>query len=716
MRVFHRQVWLCGLLSLALIGRAAAAESEPLLTATKAALSGGSYAAAVELAARATAAARQANAPAPLAQALILEAEALLASDAVAAHAKLDEALPLANAANLPLLEADINNLMGLVELESDRPQAAREALAISITLANGARDLTRELRARVNRARVAARTGDQAAKREDLTYVAAHSGRLADSADALQVLTGAGYWLIDAVPASAGDDSALALRLLTDAAAMAVRLGDARGASYAFGYQSNALIARGDYVNALPRARSALHYAEAAGAPESAYRWQRNIGVIRRAQDDLESATDAYTLALQTLETVRHELSDTQGQTGFRHGAGPVYVEFAEVLLRRASRVTAGDARRELLERARTVMESLKGAELEDYFRDDCVAGLKSKTVGIDRLADRTAALYPIVLPDRLALLVSIGDQLVLRETAISVEALAAEVAVLRGRLEKRSTYQYLPHAQQLYAWLLAPIQEDLRAANVNTLVFVPDGVLRTVPLGALFDGKQFVIEQYAVATVPGLTLTDPRPLVGGVTATLIGGLTEGVEGFAPLPAVADELAGISTVFPATVLQDAAFSQQNFAAELAGTQYSLVHVASHGQFSPRVEDSFVLTHAGRIKLNDLESYIGVTQYRQHPVELLTLSACQTAAGNEQAALGLAGIAVKAGARSALATLWSVHDRASATLIQSFYAALATPGTSKAEALRTAQRELLAEPRYRHPAYWSPFLLIGNWL
>jgi CHAT domain-containing protein len=105
-----------------------------------------------------------------------------------------------------------------------------------------------------------------------------------------------------------------------------------------------------------------------------------------------------------------------------------------------------------------------------------------------------------------------------------------------------------------------------------------------------------------------------------------------------------------------------------------------------------------------------------LNRYRDEPVELLFLSACQTAAGDERAALGLAGVAVKAGARSALATLWHINDQASSLLVAEFYRQVGQPGVSKAEALRRAQLRMLTDLRYRHPGYWSPFLVIGNWL
>jgi CHAT domain-containing protein len=138
--------------------------------------------------------------------------------------------------------------------------------------------------------------------------------------------------------------------------------------------------------------------------------------------------------------------------------------------------------------------------------------------------------------------------------------------------------------------------------------------------------------------------------------------------------------------------------------------------VASHGKFESDVRDTFLLTYDGKLSMDRLEGYMASTTYREQPVELLTLSACQTAVGDDKAALGLGGVAVKAGARSALATLWYINDQASSLLITDFYANLKDSDVSKARALQEAQLDLLDDPRFNHPSYWAPFLLIGNWL
>jgi CHAT domain-containing protein len=140
------------------------------------------------------------------------------------------------------------------------------------------------------------------------------------------------------------------------------------------------------------------------------------------------------------------------------------------------------------------------------------------------------------------------------------------------------------------------------------------------------------------------------------------------------------------------------------------------VHIASHGLVESNVKNTFVLAFDQKITMDRLAELVGLFRFRKAPLELLTLSACETAAGDDRAALGLAGVAVKAGARSALATLWFIDDAVTSDLIGEFYKQLQNPTLSKAQALQKAQVKILKDPRYQHPNFWAPFLLINNWL
>lgn len=522
-----------------------------------------------------------------------------------------------------------------------------------------------------------------------------------------------------ESIPAQANQAALRAAGAYEAAAVSARDISDNSTLSFALGNQAELLEAGGDHGTALERARQAALYARRAQAPEILYRWEWLAARVLRHQGDSRGAIAAYGRAINNLELIRHDLTMTRNRDGlsFRGEFGAPYLELADLLLSQAGQTADPTQGERYLREARETLELLKSAEIEDYFQDDCVTALKAKTSGIDSLAADTAAIYPIVLEDRLEILLSLPGGMQRFVTPVGGKEVDEEVKRFRQLLEKRTTREYLRPAQQLYDWMIRPLERDLARAGIDTLVIVPDGSLRTIPLAALHDGKGFVLERYAVSTTPGLTLTDPRPIERQRVQVLAAGLTKAVQGFPPLPAVDSELSAISGLYDGKVLENDSFSMINVETELeSGRPYDIVHIASHGQFESDVHESFLLTSDTRLTMDKLEGFMGVTAYRDRPIELLTLSACQTAVGDDRAALGLAGVAIKAGARSAVATLWSVNDRASAELVSEFYRQLSNPALSKADALREAQLVMLRGNRFRHPVYWSPFLLIGNWL
>jgi CHAT domain-containing protein len=314
----------------------------------------------------------------------------------------------------------------------------------------------------------------------------------------------------------------------------------------------------------------------------------------------------------------------------------------------------------------------------------------------------------------DRLELLVSSGDDVTQITVPVSDAELTRTTRLLRDAIERSdSGAAYLPHAQRLYTWLIEPLRGLLERVEPNTLVFVPDGPLRTIPLSVLHDGNGFLIERYVVATTPGLSLVGAMN-VEPVSRVLVNGIIEPTRGFAGLPFVAEELRSIERTFPSRVYTDDEFVTATLEREIVAGGYSVVHMATHAQFESDYRRSFLLAHDDVITMDRLEDVMGSQRFTDEPVDLLVLSACQTAAGDERAALGLAGVAVKAGARSALASLWFVNDESTSRLIAEFYRRLADEN-GKAAALRGAQLLLLNDERYAHPAYWAPFLMIGDW-
>ena len=179
-------------------------------------------------------------------------------------------------------------------------------------------------------------------------------------------------------------------------------------------------------------------------------------------------------------------------------------------------------------------------------------------------------------------------------------------------------------------------------------------------------------------------------------------------------MPNVQVEITELATVVDTpSILLNEQFTQQNVTQKLRDYPASIVHLATHGQFSSDAEKTFLLAWDGQINVRTLDQVLK-ERITLNPLELLVLSACQTAQGDEQAILGLAGIAIRSGAHSTLGTLWPINDRSTAEWMVHFYQNLAA-GQEKAEALRNAQLSFLQSPEYAHPYYWAPFILVGQW-
>lgn len=622
------------------------------------------------------------------------------------------------------LIAATSNDLGNLAMRQAAWGQATGR-YARAAEMARDAGNASLEATARVNQAAALLERGEHGEAQALLDRVASNSKSQADSHDKAMLLIRAG-WLLQQDAAKAQSPNAQqsaarqsAFRLFEDARRVSAAIGDNAAAAYAHGYLGAMYEQQGRTEDALRLSQRAVFLAREAGAPESLYRWQWQSARLLKVRGDSLAAANLYRQSVDTLDGIRAALSAQHagGAGAFATDVATLYREYLTLLLDLGTAATDPATRSGYLWNVQETLERLKAAELQDYFQDECVTAAREKVRRIDQaLRPDTVVLYPVVLPGRLVLLMTFASGIEIREVKLDERRLNDELLVFRERLEKRATREYLQPAQQLYQWLIEPIEPNLRSHAITTIVVVPDGALRTIPLAALHDGKQFLIERFAFATTPGIQLTDPRPIDRSRLTVLSSGITESRAGFSGLPFVNAELNRVEKRFGGTRMQDAAFVTRALENRLEQKNFSIVHIASHGKFEPLSGDSFVLAYDGRLSLDQLDRFLSVNRYRDAPVELLTLSACDTAVGNDRAALGLAGIAVKAGVRSALASLWAINDPATVELVDSFYAALQDPALSKAQALQRAQRGMLDDIRYRHPGYWSPYLMIGNWL
>jgi CHAT domain-containing protein len=343
-----------------------------------------------------------------------------------------------------------------------------------------------------------------------------------------------------------------------------------------------------------------------------------------------------------------------------------------------------------------------------------------------------KNATIYPIILPDKLAVIFSLPGEEKLRMLPpqyISGKQLREKIHTLYKDLQEDGTQKNVKLlSQELYNLIMRDLKSYLVDSGVDTIAFVLDGPLRNIPMAALYDGKKYLVENYAIALTPSLQLINPKPLPTKLKV-FIGGLSK-AEGYPPLPQVEQEIEFITNIVDTRKsLLNQYFTKTAIEEAIKSASVNIIHLATHGTFSSKAEETYIVTfpesddndnNDNRITINELGEYINSRDtYKLPPIELLILSACKTAAGDERAALGLAGFAVRAGARSTLASLWKMDDEAGVLLIKHFYQELVNdPNISKAKALKNAQIKLWEDDLlYKtHPYYWASLVLVGNWL
>lgn len=546
---------------------------------------------------------------------------------------------------------------------------------------------------------------------------------------------------------------------LLQQAMTIAQQIRDSRAESFAKGELGYLYECQSDWDKALAFTQQAQVAADQQLARDSLYLWQWQTGRILNQLQQLEQAIQAYEASLATLEAIRQDIltSSRDVQFDFRESVEPVYRQLVALRLQQeqpsvvteVSIPAQGPATDNLSSTLRT-LDSLKLAELQNYFGNDCVL---TALEPIDRSfadnAPQTAVFSTAVLDDRVAVVVNIftrqsHQRKILQQfewvknqqgRAIDPSTLISIINDYRRGLERiRDAVPGAPLggydpalSAQIYDWLIRPFQPLLDQQNIQTLVFVQDGMFRSVPMTALYDGRQFLIERYAIAMTPSINLTDFQPTDSRNLRALAAGVTDTTRvketAFEALTHVDAELAAVQDSLPRSLaLKNEAFTLTRFEQALETGDYPIVHIATHGKFSAEAEDAFLVTgdnltqNQPKLTITVLDDLIRKLSDRS-PVELLVLSACQTATGDDRAALGLAGIAAQAGAKRVLASLWSVNDQATAELLRQFYQALNQPDLTKAQILQAAQTSLIrSADRSAHPGYWSAFVLIGNWL
>ena len=507
--------------------------------------------------------------------------------------------------------------------------------------------------------------------------------------------------------------------RILSAAIQQAKTIKDKRALAYALGNLGELYEQTKQYKEAEQLTKKALNISNSIRAEDITYQLQWQIGRLCKEQGDINKALESYHAAWQILKSLRSDLVaiDSNVQFSFRESIEPVYRQYVDLILKSVE--NNKQSQKQLIV-AREVIESLQLAEIDNFFHSACFNTKVVLDDVIDKNNLKAAIIYPIILPDRLEVIIKLpNSSLVSYSTSISKNQVEETIKKLRNDIEERKIgNDDIAQFHNLYIWLLQPAEKYLEKSKVNSLIFVLDGYLRNIPPAALYDGKQYLIEKYSIALSPGLQLYELKPLQKTSLNVLTAGLSEKRLNFPKLDYVEQELQQIkSHVSDVKILLNREFTSNAVEKQVNKKSYSVVHLATHGQFSSNSNETFLLAYDGRIKVKELSKWLRDRQENlPKAIELLVLSACETAAGDNEAALGLAGVAIQAGARSTVASLWALNDASTAELMGQFYQELTKPNITKAQALRNAQLTLLKQEEYSIPYFWAPYVLIGNWL
>ena len=581
-------------------------------------------------------------------------------------------------------------------------------------------------------------------------------------------------------------------VQILKVALQQAQALNDKRAESNALGKLSHLYEQNQQLPEAQTLTQKALLIAQSINAPYITYRWQWQLGRIlaKRAGDEkhkevsaianratFRNSIAAYSEAVETLKAIRSDLLavNQDVQFSFRDNIEPVYRELLALLLPPQTEDDGSDNFQQNLKRAFYYTESLQVAELEDFFRCGLQnVGIKKVNVSeterdpqkaTDALmgqmneflrdSPRTAIIYPIIIKDpvssqkRLAVITKLPGQSELKYHSTSEgEAIDETLRKIRMELEESRSQIFTDDDRKpletLYQWLIQPFDRDLK--KIETVVFIPDSSLRSIPMASLYDGDQYVIDkEYATVIAPSLQLLKSKPHRPPQLNALIAGIQIERTGKFPLLDSSEQIdliesklhrstsKGIEALRLLKVLNNKStnssvntFTQKNLQVEIESSAYNLIHLITHGKFDANLQTTLILTDDSpnekedvskfSFTIEDLANWIQIRNREgASPIDLFILSACQTAAGSSRLVLGMAGIAVKSGANATLAPLWSVKTDAAKEFMGYFYEQLInTPGISLATAVKNAQKSLRDGGNYGTPSDWAAYILVGS--
>ena len=492
------------------------------------------------------------------------------------------------------------------------------------------------------------------------------------------------------------------------DALTKALKLNDPRLLSDAEGFSGQLYRRSGQIEKAHSALLKAYSAAETIRANDLSWEWAWELAKISIREGDYQEGLNLYAIAVNRAEAVRSGMLSVKPdlQYSFRDEVEPLYQEYLAALFKNPNAN---------VEKIIKTNENLQLSELENY--------LQCSRLNLENLLDlksnnfNDSVLYFIRLPEQYAVIVRNQAGKLFYHFVDKKQLDALLIPVQRdiqgdNFLKNSKKDEFRSRFIQLNSLLIKPIEQYLPTQGEH-LTLAIDSSFQKLPWGALYDGKQYLLEKYSLSLAIGSKIQTPRESNGHLS-----GLVAGVSQFPNnpeyrnLPFVEAEVNGVQSELKGKSLVNSQFTTEALLHDAKNAR--ILHIATHGQFSSDPQNTFLVEWNGKFTLNQLDALLRNRQ--NSPLDLLVLSACDTAKGDRRALLGLAGTAIQSGAQSAVASLWLVNDKSQAILMHEFYNQLISNKKSKAEALRLAQIKLLKTEEYSSPYYWAGIVLLGSWL
>ncbi|NEQ98260.1 MAG: CHAT domain-containing protein [Cyanothece sp. SIO2G6] len=442
--------------------------------------------------------------------------------------------------------------------------------------------------------------------------------------------------------------------------------------------------------------------------------------GEITHIYENQQGAFSAYLESFDILESMHSSLDEVQPilKRSLSENIAAYYHRLADLLLEKYQISSDYDD----LYKARQVIESYNLSRLSQSLQIVSKEDVKQ----IEHIDPNSVAIYPIVGKSNFHTIIDLpGQPLEYHFTPLTSkevnEAVLRGRQLMRARLSSRAESHLKDVLQEMHNSVLGSVETKLEQGNTETLAFVVDGVLANYPLACLYNGQNFLVEKYSVASVPSLQLIkDQKKELTTSPSILLAGVSESVDNFPAIPNVLVELYRIRSLYNnSALLLDKDFTIRKFRQAISTQQHSIVHIATHSNFGAFTSDNFILSWNRRFTHEDLSNFVSSEIRSDNPIDLFVLSTSFSAHssiwGDNRFPYGLAGQLFRSGVRTNIGILWGIPDVSTAQLMQKFHQELFVPGTTRAEALRQAQLSLLNTPEFSLPYYWAGIVLVGDW-